>query len=232
MAQSLTRTMLLAVMAMTASIVTVAAGADTAPADTAPISTVVENNVATTITNDPRNPVPITVEGVGGSLPVATEPSEPVTTTALADQSILITTQYCSADATIFNPNLGLSTRFAGLVPTGKRLIIDMVSVYVTAPNGKRASAWVRAWNPLSPIKDEKHGRVFIPLTFQGNFDPINIGEWAVMDGTQAVRTFADAGWYIDVVFPTSAKPTSGSWTCQATISGHVVPKIAELEQQ
>ena len=182
---------------------------------------------------DPRSPVSVqgTVQ-VSGETKVQTDPEQPTTVINIADESHIITTQYCSADATIFNPNLGLSTRFAGLVPTGKRLVIDYVSVYVTAPSGERSSAFVRAWDPLSPIKDEKHGRVFIPLSFQGNFDPIGTGAWAVMDGTTTLRSFADEGWYIDVVFPTSDNPKSGTWTCQATVMAHVVPKIPGLIQQ
>jgi hypothetical protein len=216
----------------------------TVPLLAGPATRAVEKFTEVIIRNDPSNPVivngsvqvdprsPVSVQGtvqVSGETKVQTDPEQPTTIINIADESHLITTQYCADDSSIFNPNLGLSTRFAGLVPTGKRLIVDYVSVYLTAPTGERGSAWVRAWNPLSPIKDEKHGRVFIPMTFQGNFDPIGTGGWAVMDGTTTMRTFADEGWYIDVVFPTSASPTSGVWTCQATVMGHVVPKIDGL---
>ena len=219
----------------------------TVPLLIGPASRAAEKFTEVIIRNDPSNPVavsgqvqvdprsPVSVSGnvvVSNEPTVQTDPEKPATVIDIGDESHLITTQYCSEDATIFNPNLGLSTRFAGLVPSGKRLVIDYVSVYVTAPTGERSSAFVRAWNPLSPIKDEKHGRVFIPLSVQGNFDPINTGGWAVMDGTTTLRSFADEGWYIDVVFPTSANPTSGTWTCQATVMAHVVPKISGLIQQ
>jgi hypothetical protein len=183
--------------------------------------------------SDGRSALPVTGQvQISGTPMVQTDPAAPITVGNLKDYSSLITTQYCSADSTIFNPNLGLSTRFAGLVPTGKRLILDYVSVYGTGPSGERMSSWVRAWDPLSAIKDEKHGRVFIPLTFQGTFDPLDISPFTVMDGTTALQSFADEGWYIDVVFPTSAKPSSGVWTCQATLMAHVVDKIAALQQQ
>lgn len=219
----------------------------TVPLLIGPASRAAEKFTEVIIRNDPSDPVavsgqvqvdprsPVSVSGnvtVSNEPTVQTDPEKPSTVIDIGDESHIITTQYCSADPTIFNPNLGLSTRFAGLVPSGKRLVIDYTSVYLTAPSGERGSAWVRAWDPLSPIKDEKHGRVFIPMTFQGTFDPLEISPFAVMDGTTTLRSFADEGWYIDVVFPTSANPKSGSWTCQATIMGHVVPKIPGLIQQ
>lgn len=192
------------------------AGLQTSQAAQPKVDTVTVNNTAT-------NPVPVEVQNPVTNVSVNNTAANPLPVNI---QNPLTNVTVKAADNPAFQPYHRYSQEvevdidsyegtFAFDVPAGKRLVIELVTVYARLPSGQSVSKakleTVHANNAVSPF--------FLTASFQAN-----IGDGSTWAITQPLRAYADAG--ASTVKVTVQRNNLGGgvhWFLEGSISGYLV---------
>ena|ERR1700756_2067525 len=182
-------------------------------------------SVPVTVFNTTANPVPTTAVGTtlvairgtptvtlaSGIVTVGNSVTNPVEVHNVNDA----TTPF--EQRLVFNIDPGNQQNHASFnLPTGKRLVIEHISVRATGPSGQKFTAGLTS--EINGIGGIGGGVNFLVLQFQGTF-PLITGPVDVFTASDSMRVYTE----VPPIFILNRTDIIGSATADATISGYLV---------